>query len=82
MSEITDETWTRLTATIADVLGTDPATITPDMQAKDVKGWDSLAHLIIITQIEREFTVRLSADQLTSIRSIGDLHKAVAQSTI
>lgn len=77
MSTTTDETWTRLTATIADVLGTDPATITPDMQAKDIKGWDSLAHLIIITQIEREFAIRLPAAQLTAIKTVGGLHDAI-----
>lgn len=77
MSETTDDNWTRLTATIADVLGTDPATLRPDMQAKDVKGWDSLAHLIIITQIEREFSIRLPAAQLTTIKTIGDLHNVI-----
>jgi acyl carrier protein len=51
------------------------ASTTPD----DVSGWDSTAMASIIMSIEEEFGFEMSAAELRSARSVGDLANIVAQ---
>ena len=48
-------------------------TITPDTPARDLKGWDSLNHVILIRELEKEFAIEIDlfdALELTSVREI------------
>ena len=53
--------------------------IAPQMTPDDVPGWDSTAMASIIMAIEEEFDFELSAANLRSVQSIGDLAHIVAQ---
>jgi acyl carrier protein len=46
---------------------------TPD----DVPDWDSLNHLRLITAVEKEFSIRLTMNQIRTIQSIGDIAEVV-----
>lgn len=35
--------------------------------------WDSMTHMLFITQVEENFSVELTGDEIAEIRSIGDL---------
>lgn len=73
-------TWNRLTSTISDVLGVDQNEITPESKAKDISGWDSLAHLIIVTQVEREFGVSLPYEKISNAQTVGELKDIILES--
>jgi acyl carrier protein len=53
----------------------------PDMTAEDVPGWDSMNHMNLILLIESEFNIRLSAEEMMSLVSVGDLFQVVEQKT-
>jgi acyl-CoA synthetase (AMP-forming)/AMP-acid ligase II/acyl carrier protein len=45
--------------------------------AANVNGWDSFSQLNLMIEAERRFKVRIPASQVASIRTLGDLHRAI-----
>jgi acyl carrier protein len=45
----------------------------PDLRIGDVDQWDSVAHLELMSEMEREFGVRFDLDQMTTLTSLPDL---------
>tara|TARA_B100001750_G_C15414721_1_gene549679 strand:- start:748 stop:999 length:252 start_codon:yes stop_codon:yes gene_type:complete len=48
--------------------------IDPEMSPKEIKNWDSLAQLNLITAIEKEFSIVFEVDEIFSIYKIGDIY--------
>ena len=46
--------------------------------AEDVEEWDSLTHIQIITEIEKQFSVRFSTRDIEGLKNIGDMVNLVA----
>ena len=67
----------RLREILADVLDVDPQ-ITDDFSRDDESGWDSMAHLRLITAVEQAFDVKFTMREIEEIRSYGDLRDRVA----
>lgn len=53
----------------------------PEMTARDVDGWDSLAHIRLLLTIGRKFDIKFSAPEVGSLRSIGDLVSLISRKT-
>jgi acyl carrier protein len=47
--------------------------ITDDLTAKDVDGWDSLSHMMIISQIEKDFGIKFNLRDLNKLNNVGAL---------
>jgi acyl carrier protein len=60
-----------------DVLDNDTLVIDDSMSADMVDGWDSLAHISIITAIERHYKIRFSISEIDAFTCIGDIITAV-----
>ncbi|RYZ00351.1 MAG: acyl carrier protein [Chitinophagaceae bacterium] len=43
------------------------------LTAEEVEGWDSLTHMVIITEIEKTFGVRFKLKELNKLQNMGDL---------
>jgi acyl carrier protein len=65
--------YARLTGIIADFFDDDSITATPLLSAKDVDGWDSLAHIRLMLTIERAFKVKFSTSEIGKMETVGDL---------
>ncbi|MES1219660.1 MAG: acyl carrier protein [Bacteroidota bacterium] len=44
-----------------------------NLSSADVDGWDSLTHMIIITEIEKEFKVNFKLKELGKLNNLGSL---------
>ncbi|KZS42072.1 acyl carrier protein [Aquimarina aggregata] len=44
-----------------------------ELTAKDVDGWDSLSHMMIITEIEEHFNIRFKLRDLNKLKNMGSL---------
>ena len=53
-----------------------------DLTAKDVPGWDSFNHVNLIINIEEEFGVRFSNDEVGGMQNVGNLKKLLATKII
>lgn len=63
----------RLTTIFDDVFDTGDLVLTPDLTARDVDGWDSLAHIRLIVTIEKAFKIKFSASEIGRLENVGDL---------
>jgi acyl carrier protein len=59
----------------------DTLVLRTDMTARDVNGWDSLAHVRLLLNIERKFQIKFSAPEVGGLRSVGDLASLIARKT-
>jgi acyl carrier protein len=44
-----------------------------DLTATEVEGWDSLTHVMIITEIEKDFGIRFKLKELNKLKNMGTL---------
>lgn len=44
-----------------------------ELSAADVAGWDSLTHMVIITEIEKSFQVKFKLKELNKLNNLGNL---------
>jgi acyl carrier protein len=56
-----------------DVFDDDSITLTPDLSAKDVDGWDSLSHIRLLLTIEKSFKIKFSTSEVGKLQNVGDL---------
>jgi len=45
--------------------------------AKDIDGWESITHMMIISEIEKKFQIKFKLMDLMNMNNIGDLIKTV-----
>ena len=62
----------QLNTIIGGVLRKKDLVLTPETTAKDVTGWDSLTHMIIIDSIEKHFKVRFKLNEIMNFKNVGD----------
>ena len=51
--------------------------ITRSTSANDVDGWDSIAHVLLITSIEEKFSIRFKGREIAGFNSVGDMIDAI-----
>ena len=62
----------RLTEVIQKMTRNSSVEISEATVAADVPGWDSLTHIYIIAESEKEFGIRLSVQEAHNVKSVGD----------
>jgi acyl carrier protein len=56
-----------------DVLDQPELVITPQSNAQTVEDWDSLAHVNLVTAIEKHFKVKFALGELQELKDVGDM---------
>jgi len=74
MSSTTDE---KLKDILAKVLLLDETKISDGMSRKNVEEWDSMAHLMLVSEIESAFEVTMDDDDIMEIQTVGDIKKTL-----
>jgi acyl carrier protein len=64
-----------------DIFNIDKSTLTDKTSAKDINGWDSIAHVMLITAIENKFAIRFTGREIAGFKIVGDLVDAVEKKT-
>jgi len=67
------DTWSRLQTVFRDIFDEDSLELRPDMTAADVEAWDSLTHINLIVDVEREFKIRFTTAEVTGLKNVEDL---------
>ena len=71
--------YTDLTEIFNDVFMRDDMTLTPELSAKDVAGWDSFKQIEIMVSVEERFGIKLNTREIDSMRNVGDLAEVIAK---
>jgi acyl carrier protein len=71
----------KLVEIVAELFDLDPALVKKEVTPDDVELWDSLNHLRLMTAVEEEFQIKLSMQEIESIRSLGALEELIGRRT-
>ena len=74
MSSGTDK---KLKEILAKVLLVDETQITDGMSRKNVKEWDSMAHLMLVSELESAFEVTMDDEDIMEIQTVADIKKTL-----
>jgi acyl carrier protein len=71
--------YARLAALFEDVFDDESIVLTPQLTAKDVSGWDSLAHIRLLLTVEKAFKVKFSTSEIGKLANVGELVALIKQ---
>lgn len=74
MNSSTEE---KLKEVLSKVFLLEKSEINGDLSRKDVDAWDSLTHLMLISEVESAFNVMFSDDDIIGINTVSDLKKTL-----
>lgn len=63
----------KLAKSFCRVFELDEIVLKDEMTASDVHGWDSLAHISLIMDIEEEFGLRFTVDDIADLKNVGEM---------
>ena len=46
--------------------------------SKDILAWDSLRHVMLITEIENQFEIKFDLDEMLSMKTFGEIRQNIA----
>jgi acyl carrier protein len=67
----------RIKGVMANVFELDVAEVPDDASTLTLTGWDSLRHLELVLALEREFRVRVPADEMLDLTSVEEIESFV-----
>jgi len=56
-----------------DILDQPNLVINADSNASTVSGWDSLAHVNLVTAIEKRYRIRFALGELQELKNVGEM---------
>lgn len=67
----------------AELLGCDAGALPAEATAlRDLDGWDSLKHVMLVLGLEREAGKKLSADEIKSVVTVGDVCRVLRENGV
>jgi|TARA_B110000261_G_C12887318_1_gene278959 acyl carrier protein len=69
---------TKLQIIFRNFFKNDTIELIKDSSANDIDGWNSLNHMSLIGEIERDFNIEFEFFELMDFRNVGDLIKAIS----
>ncbi len=51
------------------------------LSSKDIPDWDSMNYLLFISELEKEFSISFSMDEVMNVQTVGDLRQMVERKT-
>lgn len=67
------EIYDKLNEIFRDVLDNDEIELTDASKADDIEEWTSLTHIQLIVEIEKEFKLRFTSDEILEWNNVGDM---------
>ena len=62
-----------------DVFDDDKLIITNETSAANIDAWDSLAHIRLVSVVQKHFGVRFSLGELKDLKNAGDMARLIAK---
>jgi acyl carrier protein len=63
----------KLTTVFRTVFDNTTLVLTNELSAKDVDGWNSLTHMMLISEIEDVFSIKFKLKDLNKMKNVGDM---------
>ena len=69
----------RLAQIIKDVVDNDELIIDDKTIATDVEGWDSLAQVLIVGELQKQLGVKFTSSEIRNLANVGELVNAIME---
>ncbi|MCU4166222.1 acyl carrier protein [Carboxylicivirga caseinilyticus] len=67
------DVYEKLTGIFRKVLSNDSLEISDELTANDVENWDSLSHMLLITEVEETFSIKFRLKELNKMHNVGEM---------
>ncbi len=67
------EVFNKLTEIFRSVFNSKNLQINEELTANDIDNWDSLTHMLLISEVEKKFSIKFRLKELNKMRNVGDL---------
>lgn len=67
---------------IVEIFKLDSSKITDELTAKDIPDWDSMNYLLFISEIEKQFNITFSMEEVLNAQSLGDIREMLKKRII
>jgi len=68
----------RVQVIFRDVLDNEDIVLSEATTADDVEGWDSLSHVLLVVEVEKQFGIQFTSREILSWKKIGDMVECLA----
>ena len=68
-----DDILAELQSIFRDVLDQPELVLTRESNASTVEDWDSLAHVNLVTAVERHYKIKFALGELQDLKNVGDM---------
>ena len=65
----------------AEALQEEQVTLSDETTAADVEGWDSVSNMIIISEVEKHFGLKLKLREIIRMKNVGALCDLIVEKT-
>jgi len=65
----------KLVAIIKKIFDASPEEINDKMSPDTIPNWDSMNYLLFITEVEKEFNIQFTVDEVMEARTLGDIKR-------
>jgi acyl carrier protein len=72
-----EQVYARLTEIFKDVFDKHTIKITPEMSAKDIDSWDSLAQIRLALTIEKAFEIKFTTSEIGNLGNVSYIVKLI-----
>lgn len=62
-----------------DILDIEELSLTKETEAKDIKKWDSLAHMQLVLAISKHFSIKFTTKEIISWQNVGSIVECVKE---
>jgi acyl carrier protein len=69
----------QLSVIFARVFDLSPGDISDEIERGKLEAWDSLNHLLLISEIEQELGIEFTSDEVLRIRTLKDIRQIVSK---
>jgi acyl carrier protein len=73
------DVWNQINEVFRDVLGDESISVGSTTTAKDIPEWDSITHVLLISEIEKKFSVRFTAGEIQALQNVGEMVVLIEQ---
>ena len=71
----------KMTRIFRNVFNDDTIELSNDTTAKDIDSWDSLSHMLMITEVENTFSVKFKLREINKLKNVGTLVELIEVKT-
>jgi acyl carrier protein len=73
MNTTQDDSFEKLRKVMARTFKIAPETVTPQTALGELAGWDSLGHLTLMMEVEKEFSVLFPTERINAPKNAGEI---------